>query len=869
MSSLPDQAVAQIDVSEPTKSKPNDLQRATNPDTADSLCKEQIISLAEVDSISQVLEICRDPSAAIDRQGNYIYMNHAMRELCGVSCSDDLTKVDTDKTRYHTIRLAVLENLELALSGNNQSCSISICGNSNNEQVLSLHLSPHRNTSGEINACLVTAIHPEAIRPDQPAKTDTYSPDLVSQRFLSALDFFDGAIALYDQDDTKLAFNKTFRDIHSFLGDDLKVGMKFGDCVRLQAERGISKPPAGLGIEEFIAIRVNRFRNPDGPFEVVKPDNKWYRITEQRLDDGGCLQTMEDISEMKMVEFALRESEQRFKEFAETAADLFWETDETLKFSYLSGRYEELTGDNPDSILGKDLRDSESVRSDGKTHHRLNHAFENNSVFEDVVVCYGDSEENQRYFSFSGRPRLDENNNLIGYRGIARDITQARKLTDQLHYQARHDSLTQLMNRWEFNEQIARVQKEVLIRNFPATLGFIDLDQFKIVNDTEGHPAGDQLLKELSAFLSSKLRSNDVLARLGGDEFGILLEGCDIQEGVKIVSKLMNTLRDFSFTYNQRVFGVSASVGLVEINDNNTSLEDLIRQVDIACYAAKDLGRNQIHVYDPSDYDVKKRSQEILHASGIQQAIAQDRFVLYGQPIARTHSTKDQFDHYEILLRMLDEQGNKLSPASFIPVAERYRLMADIDRWVIRHTLRALRGAPPEFDATQFTINLSGDSLSDSTLVDDIQTGIDKNQVAPERIIFEITETTVVASVERACEFIDRLTEFGCRFAIDDFGSGMSSFSYLKRFDAEFLKIDGSLIHEIATESDDRNMVAAINKMAHVLGMQTIAEFVENQEIVDVLSEIGVDMLQGYGIGKPAPLSGILDTQKSPIKSVA
>jgi len=633
--------------------------------------------------------------------------------------------------------------------------------------------------------------------------------------------------------------------------------MTFSECVRLQIDKGISKDAVGRE-EEFIAKRTERFRNPTGPFVVRKPGNKWYRITEQRLNDGGCLQTMEDISEMKMAEIALRESEQRFKDFAETAADFFWEMDEHLKFSYLSARYEKLTGAQPQALLGLDLRETASVKYDQSVCTRLDEAYQKKSGFEEIVVHYGETEDDYRYFSFSGRPLFDENDEFIGYRGTSRNITEARKLTNQLHYLARHDSLTKLMNRREFNDQVSRVQKEAKIRNSPATLGFIDLDQFKIVNDTEGHPAGDQLLKELSMFLASKLRNNDILARLGGDEFGLLMEGCSIEDGKIIVEKLMSRLRDFNFVYNGRVFGVTASVGLVEINNSDASIEDLIRQVDIACYAAKDLGRNQVHVYDPRDFDVEKRSQEILHASGIQQAISQDRFLLYAQPISTSGCKNGEFEHYEILLRMLDEQDNELAPASFIPVAERYRLMSDIDRWVVHNTLKSLRRAPSSFDHTQFTINLSGGSFTDSTLVKDIQTEFARFDVAPERIIFEITETAVVASVERACQFIDELTEFGCRFAIDDFGSGMSSFSYLKRFEAQFLKIDGSLIQEIATESDDRNMVAAINQMAHVLGMKTIAEFVENQEIVDVLDEIGVDMLQGYGIGRPTPLSSVL-----------
>lgn len=713
-----------------------------------------------------------------------------------------------------------------------------------------IELTPWMDSDNQLAAAILVLTHSTAgVESDRA---------VVGERFIRALDFFSGAVALYDDKDRKLVFNKTYAEIHSFLGDDLKLGMTFQECVRLQIDTGLIKDAIGRE-EEFIAKRTDRFRNPSGPFEVRKPGEKWYRITEERLQDGGCLQTMEDISEMKRVEIALRESESRFRGFAESAAELFWETDENLKISFLSDRYQELTGDSPSNMLGYDFRDTHLLSSETEIRSKFAEAFEATQEFDNLVVTYSANEEKPLYFSLSGRPYFDEDETLLGYRGVARDITQARQLTDQLNYQARYDSLTNLVNRREFNERITLAQQDLRIRNIPTTLGFIDLDQFKVINDTEGHPAGDRLLQEVSTFLKSKLRDTDVLARLGGDEFGLLVQHCSIEEGTIIVENLVNSLEDFNFISRKRVYGVTASVGLVEINDADFSREELMRQVDIACYAAKDLGRNQVHVYGQGDDEQTRRSQEVLHAAGIHQALAEDRFVLHAQPISICGKSASDISHYEILLRMLDEQNNELSPASFIPVAERYRLMTDIDRWVVHNSFKMLRDADANFDNTHFTINLSGASFTDATLAEFIENEFKRSGVAPERIVFEITETAVVASVEKTCEFIDRLTKIGCRFAIDDFGSGMSSFAYLKRFQADYLKIDGSLILEVATEKSDRTMVSAINEMAHVLGMKTIAEFVENDKIIETLNELGVDMLQGFGIGRPKPLSTILN----------
>ncbi len=434
------------------------------------------------------------------------------------------------------------------------------------------------------------------------------------------------------------------------------------------------------------------------------------------------------------------------------------------------------------------------------------------------------------------------------------DVTRARKLEQRLVYQAHHDALTKLPNRTAFEKKLDALIKDESNLDVGWYVGYLDLDRFKIVNDTAGHNAGDQLLSQVAGVIAQCLDEEDTLARLGGDEFGLLMRRDSTDDVFTVTEHINKHLDDFMFSWDSRVFSVNASIGLVEITCDNCDMTGLLSSADIACYTAKDLGRSQAHLYKPSDVDQARRHNELLLASGIKNAIEDGRFILYAQPIARVVDGQLEHCHYEVLIRMVDRQGELLAPGAFIPVAERFGVMNKLDRWVIENALQCVAEISAQTGTeVSVTINLSGQSLTDRKLAGFVSAQLQASGVSPNKICFELTETAAISNLDHADLFIQSMKEIGCKFALDDFGSGLSSFAYIKHFPVDYLKIDGSFVKDIIDDPTDKVMVNAINQMAHVLGMETIAEFVENDEILHELQEIGVDMVQGFGIGKPMP----------------
>jgi diguanylate cyclase (GGDEF)-like protein/PAS domain S-box-containing protein len=458
----------------------------------------------------------------------------------------------------------------------------------------------------------------------------------------------------------------------------------------------------------------------------------------------------------------------------------------------------------------------------------------------------------------SAAPIRDHSGEIIGAVMVFHDVAQARKLTQQLSYQASHDALTDLPNRTEFERQLEAALISAKNDGHQHVLCYLDLDQFKIVNDTCGHVAGDELLRQITGMLHSTIRETDVLARLGGDEFGILLRHCDSQRAPLVAESLCKAVKDFRFLWGEHSFETGVSIGLVAITADSLSVSEVLSTADVACYAAKDKGRNQVHVHQPDDKELEARRGEMQWVSRIRRAIDENRFCLYYQPIVPIDAHGGGELHRELLIRLRDEQGRIVPPMAFIPAAERYGLMPDIDRWVIRSSFRLL-GAQCSSDCNWIcTINLSGQSLCDNTFLNFVIRQLDLSGVRPDRICFEITETAAVANLVRASHFIKVLSGMGCRFALDDFGSGLSSFAYLKNLRVDYLKIDGSFVRDMLNDPIDRALVEAINNIGHVIGIHTIAEFVESDTILDALRGLGVDFAQGYSIAKPAPLDEIL-----------
>lgn len=453
----------------------------------------------------------------------------------------------------------------------------------------------------------------------------------------------------------------------------------------------------------------------------------------------------------------------------------------------------------------------------------------------------------------SGAPIRDSENAVIGSVLVFHDVTKLRSLAKQLSYQATHDALTGLINRVEFDNRVEQAIHSANRSEKTHALFYIDLDQFKVVNDTCGHHAGDQLLQQVTRALRDSMRESDTLARLGGDEFGVLLTGCGLDKAEDIAEKLRKIVEDIRFGWEGKVFRIGASIGVVPITADETSLTKVLSSADAACYVAKEGGRNRVYVFRPEDTAVAEHHGQMQWIQRIQRALEQDRFALYMQPIKSISETEDKTQHGELLLRMVadtDEGEQLILPGAFIPAAERYHLMPQIDRWVIRTAIDALKER--NVDASQiFTINLSGQSLSDITLFDYIKGLLDESGLPAKSICFEITESAVISHIDIAQEFIRRLRELGCCFALDDFGSGLSSFEYLKNLPVDYLKLDGSLVKDVATHRVNQAMIHAINYVAHVMGMKSIAEFVEDDDILETLQKMSVDYGQGYAIGKP------------------
>ena len=451
---------------------------------------------------------------------------------------------------------------------------------------------------------------------------------------------------------------------------------------------------------------------------------------------------------------------------------------------------------------------------------------------------------------------------VLGAVLVFQDITRSRELQKKLAYSATHDTLTGLPNRLQFEQRLRQAGQQTLPGDTTHALCFIDLDRFKIVNDTAGHAAGDALLKQLSLLLNQQVRSHDILARLGGDEFGLLLLDCPLTKAEQIARKLIDAVAELRFQWNDRVYRVGASIGLTVIQAELPQTPDeLMAEADIACYAAKAAGRNRVSIYRPNASEAHYHRSEIQMSVTILEAMENDRFCLYAQKVQALDPSNPCSGHYELLVRMLDANGKPTLPGAFIPAAERYDLMAGLDHWVISTALRDYGQRIADRPGMSIALNLSAQTLNDPRFPAFIQKTLQQSPLSADRIHFEITETALINHFPAARSVIETLRADGCHIALDDFGAGLCSFSYLKQFPVDYLKIDGSFIKQIKTNRIDRAIVESLHEIAHKLNISTIAEFVEDRETQQILREIGVDYVQGYGIQRPMPLDDILDNE--------
>jgi diguanylate cyclase (GGDEF)-like protein/PAS domain S-box-containing protein len=619
----------------------------------------------------------------------------------------------------------------------------------------------------------------------------------------------------------------------------------------------------GAGLRRFLETGEKRVDWRSTEVQALRRDGSEVpvEIAFSQIEQGGepmFVGFFRDISVRKAAERELFQQKEQAQATLRSIADGVVVVDESGNVQYLNPLAEAMTRWSNAEALGRghgdvlDLVDANGARP-----------FSFGALPDDADAPLALPGEQLQLRRRGGIPILVEGNvtrlnDLHGRRAgsvIAfRDITSRRHLEAQLSHQSAHDPLTGLLNRAEFEERLA-VAADTGEDATSHALLYLDLDQFKLINDTAGHPAGDELLRQVGMVLRGHLRSTDTLARLGGDEFGLLLQFCPFDRAQKIAETLRTAVADHGFAWADNVFGITASIGHVHFGAGALAAAEAMGKADEACYLAKDLGRNRVQSYHPGDEELARRHGEMEWVSQARKALRDEDFVLFAQDIVALGDAAGG-RHREILLRMRNADGGLISPMAFIPAAERYNLMPAIDRWVIGAVVRALRSriqADPAAAGECYSINLSGASVTDANLGEFIAALLDETGVPARCLCFEITETAAIGNLAHALMLIEPLRKRGCRFSLDDFGSGMSSFSYLKQLPVDYLKIDGIFIRDIANDPIDRAMVAAIHQIGKLMGLSTVAEFVENDDILRELRLIGIDYGQGYGLSMPVP----------------
>ena len=534
-------------------------------------------------------------------------------------------------------------------------------------------------------------------------------------------------------------------------------------------------------------------------------------------------------------------------------------TDERGRIAFLNPAAERLTGSDAAQATGKLLEEIVSLVDE--SDRRLLSDPVHQALTSGAPVSLGRralllsrSNGSERSIELSASPVRNDAKEVIGAVLLLHDVTELRGLARQMSYQATHDALTGLANRREFERRLEEAIEGGHRGDGQHVLCYLDLDRFKLVNDTSGHLAGDSMLREVAKLLRDAVRDSDTVARLGGDEFGMLLIGCPLEKARQIADDVCRSVGDYRFVWKDRIFNIGVSVGLVEISRESGTLEELMAAADTACYVAKKQGSGRVAVYSARDEALARHSGEIQWLQRLQGALKDNRFQLYQQVIVPAHGG-DGGPAMEVLIRLRDENGQELPPAEFMRAAERYRLMGLVDRWVVQTTLAALwRGAIVVQPDRSVAINISGQTLGDAQFLEFVVECLDSTGVAPAQICFEIAESAVVANLEHARRFVGVLHGMGCKFALDDFGSGVGSFSNLKNLPLDYLKIDGSFIRNLARDTVNQAMVTAMIKLARTLNFKVIAEQVEDTTALEAARRMGVDYLQGYAIGRPQPL---------------
>ena len=566
---------------------------------------------------------------------------------------------------------------------------------------------------------------------------------------------------------------------------------------------------------------------------------------------GECMFTclVTDISRRKAMEDQLRDAEGRYRDMVETAHDMVWTLDTEGRFTYINKACESIYGYPADTMLHHHLHEYRSPEHPPIDQDAIKQLLQGKETVQFETV-HLDQNSKPHFLTFSARSHKDATGIVIRISGTARDITEQKAFQHQLSYHAEHDLLTGIFNRHYFQEELERTVARVARNGSECALFYIDLDQFKYINDTLGHAAGDRLLVDVATLLAAHVREGDLLARFGGDEFTLLLYNIDKQDVLRAADKFRSLCDNFRFTEDGKSFNISCSIGIAMIDAQVTSAEKLLSHADIACHTAKKQGRNRAKIYDPADLGKADMAADMNWASQVREMLEHDKFQLVYQPIVAADS--GTINDYEVLVRMICDDGQIILPGGFMPAAERFGLIHSVDRWIVSRAIKQLASLHASGHRISFSINLSGKAFEDTTLLPLIQDLLTSTALDPTWVTFEITETAAIDNLAAAEEFITALKDIGCQFALDDFGSGFSSFAYLKHLPVDKLKIDGSFVKGMAHSSVDQAMVESMNQIAHALGKRTVAECVENAETLVLLKEMGVDLAQGNYLGRPS-----------------
>jgi diguanylate cyclase (GGDEF)-like protein/PAS domain S-box-containing protein len=585
----------------------------------------------------------------------------------------------------------------------------------------------------------------------------------------------------------------------------------------------------------------------------------------------GVANIARDITTEKLLEKKLAHQHERLRVTMQSIGDAVITTDINHNVEYLNPVAESLTGWKLGEAKGMAVSHVFNIINESTREPCMSPVMA--CLDEDKIVGLASqtlliSKDGTEYgIEDTAAPIKDSEQNVLGAVLVFHDVTAQRKMATEMAYRASHDALTGLYNRSEFESRLRRSLKTAHEHNSEHALMFIDLDQFKVINDTCGHAVGDRLLKEISNTIDSHLRASDTLSRLGGDEFAILLEKCSLEPALRVAEDICKSVDHYRISHNKQRFSVSASIGLLVFNQKWKSIEQLMQSADAACYTAKESGRNRVHVFYDADYTLGSKKGGAYWASRITQALEEDRFVLYSQRIMPSKGHLGLKS--EVLLRMIDEQGNVVPPNTFLPPAEKFHLISRIDTWVINKTFQWLKAHMDELThLDSIAINISGQSISDKSFHQHTLNLIKSLSLDCSKVCFEITETEAITNIHAATQFIESMKAQKIRFSLDDFGSGVSSFGYLKSLPIDYLKIDGQFIKSLIENDIDKAMVRCIIEVAKVTNKLTVAEWVESEVVENLLQEMGIDYMQGFLRHKPAPLDELLNKEAAPINYV-